>query len=351
MNSKLFLSILQCFIALLLFISCGKEKEPEVVPQYGSPKTIDRDSITRKPTTVEKSTKLVYESTLDGGYDIYVINADGTNMKRLTHNMGKNRFPTWSPDGSKIAFNSNRNIRSFYEIFIMDADGGNTTKVPSVPGWNGRMDWSPDSTRILFETGIKGNFDIFTISLDGTGIVNLSKNPSWDGMPNWSHDGTKIVFVSQRDGDNEIFVMNADGSNQVQLTHNKTKDITPAWSPDGTKIAFVSDRDHSFEVNVKPPSQDIEPGSPEFLERAMQSKKIHDIFVMNADGSNPVNITRYPNNDFKPTWSPDGSRIAFISIRDGKRELFSMNSDGTEVIPITNNDSMDENPDWGPLPK
>ncbi|MFC1573555.1 hypothetical protein ACFL30_00060 [Candidatus Latescibacterota bacterium] len=350
MYSKLLPSLLFCVSTSLLFISCGKE-ETEVVPHYGLQKTVDRDSITRKPTKMEKSTKIAYESTLNGGYDIYTINADGTNLKQLTRNMEKNRFPTWSPDGSKIIFSSSRNRKTSFEFFIMNADGSNHTRLPFVKGWCGRPGWSPDGKKVLFDAGLKGNFEIFTMNLDGTDLVNISNNPSWDGMADWSPDGTKILFVSNRDVDHEIFVMNTDGTNVIKLTDNEYKDTTPSWSPDGTQIVFVSDRDHKFEVEVKPLSKDEDPGSPEFLERAMQSKRDHDIFVMNADGSNPVNITRYPNNDFKPTWSPDGTRIAFISIRDGKRELFSMNSDGSEVVPITNNDSMDEYPDWGPMPK
>ena len=144
--------------------------------------------------------------------------------------------------------------------------------------------------------------------------------------------------------------MNADGSNQVNITNNEARDTMPAWSPDGTKIAFVSDRDHVAEEVVEQPKAE-EVGDPEYLAKAMKARKKHDIFVMNADGSNPVNLTKFPNNDFYPTWSPDGTRIAFISIREGKRELYSMAADGSDVIALTNNNSMDEEPSWSPFLK
>lgn len=336
--------------AAFLVLSCGKSEEPEVQPQYGMPKS-QKQEPKRKPTEMEKSTKIAFESTLSGGYDIWTINADGTDPMQLTRRSEHNRFPSWSPDGTKIVFVSNRLKRSTFTIFIMNADGSKPVKISDIPGWNGHPEWSPDGTRIAFDSSSPGNFEIMVMNADGSNPVNLTNHPSLDSSPSWSPDGTKIAFFSDRDGNEEIYVMNADGSGQVNLTNNRYADTSPAWSPDGTKIAFVSTRDHVSSVNVEPPSKDEIGMGPEYLEKAMQSKRKHDVFAMNADGSNPVNLTRYNNNDFKPTWAPDGSRIAFISIRDGRRDIFSMNPDGTDIMRITDDDAMQEYPDWGPKQK
>lgn len=336
--------------AAFLILSCGKSEESEVQPQYGMPKP-QKQELRRKPTEMEKSTKIAFESTLSGGYDIWTINADGTDLRQLTRRSERNRFPSWSPDGTKIVFVSNQLKRSTFTIFIMNADGSNQVKISDIPGWNGHPEWSPDGTRIAYDSSSSGNIEIMVMKADGSNPVNLTNHPSRDSAPSWSPDGKKIAFISDRDGNEEIYTMNADGSGQVNLSNNKYSDDSPAWSPDGTKIAFVSTRDHVAGVEVEPPKMDEMALGPEYLEKAMQSRRTYDIFVMDADGSNPINLTHYSNNDFKPTWAPDGSRIAFISIRDGRRDVFSVNPDGTDVMRVTDDDAMQEYPDWGPKMK
>lgn len=341
-DKKIFPMIVYC-VAFIVFFSCGNNE--------GSEKTSDGKQKTksRNYSTMESSTKIAYESTLNGSYDIYTINADGTDIKQLTSNQGRNRFPSWSPDGSKIVFASTRRRRNTLDIFVMNADGTNTVIITQIPGWNGHPVWSPDGSRIAFETARDKNFEIFIMNADGSDPVNLTNNQAHDSKPCWSPDGSKILFVSQRDGNQEIYVMNADGSNQVNLTQDGGRDTMPYWSPDGTKIAYVSDRDHKAEEIVEMPSKDEVRFGPEYLAKAMKARRKHDIFTMNADGSNQVNITNYPHNDFKPTWSPDGKRISFVSIRAGKREIFTMEADGSDVVAVTNNEAMDEEPSWSPF--
>ncbi|MCE5250376.1 hypothetical protein LLG96_09165 [bacterium] len=350
MKTTIIIPVIISFIILMICVSCGKDEKTENTPNIAPSQTV-QSPMGRKPVEMETSTRIACESTIGGGYDIYTMRADGTDPVRLTANQGRNRFPAWSPDGSKIVFVSNRRIPQFYDILIMNSDGSNQTKIVDGFGWNGHPSWSPDGTKIAYDTGIDKNLEIYVMNTDGSNRVNLTRNPDWDSMPCWSPDGSKIAFVSERDGNQEIYVMNADGSNQVNLTRNETGDSLPSWSPDGTKIAFVSDRDFVPVEDVKPPSRDEVILGDEYLEKAMKAKRKTDIFVMNADGSNPVNLTNYPNNDTKPTWSPDGSRIAFISIRNAKRELFTMAADGSDVQQLTKNEDMEEYPAWSPFLK
>ena len=139
----------------------------------------------------------------------------------------------------------------------------------------------------------------------------------------------QIAFASNRDGDLEIYVMDADGGNLRKLTNNSDGDADPVWSPDGKRIAFKSDRDGHVNAHGFPTA---------------------DIYVMDADGSNQQNLTNNPNNDWDPSWSPDGKRIAFTSRRDGpfNIEVYVMDADGSNLQNLSNHPFDDRNPSWSP---
>ncbi len=276
------------------------------------------------------NTQIVFE-TLIGvvpNWEIYVINADGTNHVRLTHHPSTDRWPCWSPDGTKIAFASTRDGDS--DIYMMNSDGTGVVNLTNHPRSPDSMpSWSPDGTKIAFESWRDFNQpEIYVMNADGTHPVNLTFHLQRDSMPSWSPDGTKIAFVSRRtrfDADiplnNEIYVMNADdGADLTRLTFSPFTDWFPSWSPDGTKIAFMSSRDENFEI-----------------------------YVMNADGTNPVNLTNHPSGDGHPSWSPDGTKIAFDSRRGNNGEIYVMNADGTHQVRLTSNRVSDLSPSWSPI--
>ena len=182
---------------------------------------------------------------------------------------------------------------------------------PTVVPLTGKIAWV--STR----TGKK---DIWAQNPDGTTPQNLTAGSVGDNSdPQFSSDGSKIAFVSVRDGNQEIYTMNADGSNVKRLTNNNpAHDTHPTWSPDDSRIAFASDRISGF----------------------------NDIWVMNSDGTNPVNITQTPGNDRDPAWGT--SRIAFVSNRSGDDEIYTMNTDGTGLTRLTNSLGSDWSPAWSP---
>ena len=143
----------------------------------------------------------------------------------------------WSPDGTKIAFQS-----GLGEVYVADADGTNVRK--STPGetfwWS--LNLSPDGTQILlYDVGDSDNendMDIYVQDIYDTDRKNLTQNPAFDFAATWSSDGTKIAFESNRDGNVDIYVMDSDGTNLQNLTQNPTSDVGATWSSDGTKIAF-----------------------------------------------------------------------------------------------------------------
>ena len=170
------------------------------------------------------------------------MNADGTNQVRITNNAATDANPTWSPDGSKIAFYTNRDAGN-YEIYSMNADGTNPTRLTNNVAFDYQPAWSPDGRKIAFVSTRDGNYEIYTMNSDGSNQQNITKDPGFDGTPAWSPDGTKIAFSSFRTGNYEIFTMNADGTNQTQITNNAATDTDPTWSPDGSRICFASYRD------------------------------------------------------------------------------------------------------------
>jgi Tol biopolymer transport system component len=189
--------------------------------------------------------------------EIFVMNTDGSGVTRLTNGSDNSSFlPTWSPDGRRIAFQSTT-FGSFgggsnaVDIFAMDADGSNVVRLTDDPGFALGPKWSPDGSRIAFSSTRDGDEELYVMNADGSNPRRLTHNPGLDQQPTWSPDGTRIAFTSDRDADpqidgRDIYVMNAaDGQGLVRLTNDPAYDAGPAWSPDGLRIAFASGRDGS----------------------------------------------------------------------------------------------------------
>jgi dipeptidyl aminopeptidase/acylaminoacyl peptidase len=165
------------------------------------------------------------------------MNADGTNQVQLTHDTVPDRHPKWSPDGTKIAFES---YRGNWEIYVINADGTAETRLTNDSAYDFEPDWKPDGTKIAWRTGrFDGVGDIATMNPDGTGIVNLTNDPAYDREPGWSPDGTKIVYASVQGSNFDIRVMNADGTGKVWITTNPASDYDPDWAAGTSTPAFT----------------------------------------------------------------------------------------------------------------
>lgn len=257
-------------------------------------------------------THIAFDSDREGKAGIYVMNADGSNLTRVSSSTGDEFFPSWSPDGSRLAFVSLRDGDP--EIFVMNADGSQPTNLTENNEFDGLPAWSPDGTRIAFVS--LGAMKV--MNADGSGVA-ISPWASANYGPVWSPDSTRFVYATLSPG-SLIYAVAADGSSQTQLTSGPPDDLSPSWSPDGRQIAFTSTRDGNAEI-----------------------------YVMNANGSGLVNLTRNPGQDFSPAWSPDGAWIAFVSKRDGNREIYVMRTDGTAQTRLTDSPNGDFAPAWSPV--
>ena len=261
--------------------------------------------------------RIALHSDRDGDFDIYVMNADGSDAIQLTRNSAGDFEPRWSPDGRRIAFSSDRD--GDFDIYVMNTDGSSVVQLTDSPTKDTGPSWSPDGRRIIFSSELDEDWnEIYAMNADGSDVVRLTDNMgAYSTSPSWSPDGLLIAFQSDRDGDFDIYVMNADGSDVTQITDNSVGDFEPRWSPDGRHIAFSSGRD-----------------------------EYREIYVMTADGSDVTQLTSNLSRTTNPSWSSDGRRIAFSSGRDEYQEIYVVNADGSDVVPVTNNRAVDGSPVW-----
>ena len=265
-------------------------------------------------------TKIAFISLRDGNAEIYVVDGDGRNQRRLTVNPARDESPAWSPDGKKIAFVSNRNNvnKDRMQIWVIDADGKNPIRLTDGLV-DANPDWSPDGKKIVYDT-----FDVpkdHNLAPGGITVMDADGNNKRvirrGGIhPSWSPDGKRIAFISFRNGDvPQLNVMDADGRNRLRLTRDFVHKRLPSWSHDGRRIAYVGD-------NV--------------------------IWVVDSDGGNPRELTSHVTEEH-PTWPPDSESIAFTSFgRDpGIIGIYTVDvTSGAVDALLSDPASWNGDPDW-----
>ena len=251
-------------------------------------------------------------------YEIYVMDADGGNRENLSNHPVDDKEPDWSPDGTKIAFISNRN-GGVYQVYVMDADGSNQVRLTDGPWEKREPDWSPDGGKIAF-TVYAALAHIDVMDADGANRRRFEDEAS---DPSWSPDGGEMAFVSWRENHFGIYVIGADGQRAQRVARGDGHG--PTFSPDGRRIAF-------YESDIG----------------------IRHIYVMDTDGKNRRKLTRNQGHHSRPTWSPDGEAIAYMVSKNlgfADAQIHLMTADGKHLKRLSKGQAgIDFDPDFNRVP-
>ncbi|MFC1618949.1 TolB family protein [Candidatus Neomarinimicrobiota bacterium] len=295
------------------------------------------------PTNGGYSDTIFFISDRDGHNQIYAMDMDGSNQRRITRDTLDYYHPQFSPDGSRILFYSH--VTGNDEIFTMDTSGNDLHNLSNTPGNDNMAQFSPDGAMIVFTSDRDGGREIYSMNADGSGQTRLTDNTYPDYCPTYSPDGTKIIFYQVRVtngtpelslpytsnniphslttyGSYEVYKMDADGGNLTRLTPEgtythqldftmdysvNTHSATPRFSPDGSKIVFTS-----YTMNLG-----------------------FDVHMMDANGHHATQLTTGGTANCEPYFTPDGEKILFRTHRAGSYDLYTMDLDGGNLTNLT----------------
>jgi TolB protein len=212
----------------------------------------DQLAFATDPAWSPDGTRLAFwgQGAHDTDIEIWVVDADGTDLHAVTSAIGDESMPAWSPDGKRLAYMAG--VESA-DLFTMAADGTDIRQVTATPDlFEANPAWLPDGRIVFDRAGGKVAPDVYVMNADGTNVVRLTDAPRYDGAPAVSHDGSMIAFTSDRDGPRALWVMQAVGSGEREVTDSEVFSSSD-WSPDGRWIAFDSIVDHAFHIVVVAP--------------------------------------------------------------------------------------------------
>ncbi|MBN2304233.1 MAG: protein kinase [Anaerolineae bacterium] len=266
------------------------------------------------------SQRIAFDSERDSTYDIYVMNVDGTNLHSITSMSGAERGPSWSPDGTKIAYYGAASPEGPFDIFITDLDGTNSHNLTQTDTVDERYPtWSPDGKQLAFHSDAGGDWDIYIINADGSGLHAITENDVDDLGPDWSPEGTQIAYHTRAWSDTyQIAIVDVNTLDARRITTGTDRATFPTWSPDGTQIAFT-----------------------------ILSSDGTNIAVINTDGTNLRRLTTAPETDSFPDWSPDGLTIIYQSGDPGESGIFTIPVAGGTSQALTGRQS-NYLPEWEP---
>lgn len=297
---------------LLVGTSCAPDEPPGA----------SSDAVSSRKPTPDRS-----RITFGHNGDIYVMNADGSSLRRLTAGARyDDRDPTWSPDGSKILFvRAMNSVTSGGNLYVANATADGLTNLSALTkgGRDSSPAWSPDGSKMAFVREQRDGMGsaLWTMNADGTAAKSLvDQGPA--NAPAWSPDGSRIAFegfkVSTHDMfDSDIYIMNSDGSGIALLTGSLDDELNPSWSPDGTRVAYER---HPL-------------GG---------SDNLSDIVVADVDGLDSTTLAESVEEEQLPTWSPDGSRMAFVRRFSDRAAILVTDLDQPSPQVLTQGKSADD---------
>ena len=265
--------------------------------------------------------KIAFDSNRSGNHQIYTMDSNGGNIKRITHHEGRDLEPAWSPNGRQIAFHSYRIGKKRSEIYVIDADGTNERNLTNHPASDWAPAWSPDGSHIVFESDRdeKENLNLFIMEADGRNVRRLT-DMEFASRPAWSPDGNWILFeahLDQNDLSRQIYVIRPDGTRMKQIsqpTHRQK--VSAVWSPDGKRILYMETEnfqtDGFFPMIASVPN----PGN-----KTVQAEPI------------PIPLEHFDTIDF----STDGESVLFTGKEDNHWNIYRFQLADSKLIQLTDN--------------
>ncbi len=261
---------------------------------------------------------IAFTSDRTGFKEIWAMDYDGQNQRRITGHRSTSMSPAWSPAGDALAYTS------FFNgppgIYLADINTNRKTPIVTSGSMNTTPTFSPEGNRVVFARSVDGNVEIFTSDRSGGGMRRLTHSGAIDTNPAWSPRGGQIAFTSSRAGNPHIYLMDPEGANQQRLTFEGDYNDGAAWSPEGDLIAYTSRRGGRFQIAIT-----------------------------NVVTLATRVVTSGPGENESPTFSPDGRKIAFVSRRSGTKQIYIMDIDGSNVRQVTREGNNDM-PDWSRIP-
>ena len=316
------------------------------------------------------SSKLVFQSVIIRGktkdWEIFTYDLVTKTKVNVSNRASFDADPAFSPDGNQIVFNSDRDDN--FELYLMESDGSNVRRLTDHPAWDSHPVFSPDGTQIIFNSNRENeNSDLYLMNLDGGSITKLTAWQSEEeiGPGCWSPDGTKIALISNHNGNDDVYVMTVEPKlPRVFLAEDDSNVRAASHSPDGRQTVYeVEMEDNSGELRIR----DDESGEVRTLlktaypnlhpawsvdgRRIVFQNKLDgqtDLFSIDADGKNLSKLTNDPTNDGIASWSSDGTKIAYTVDNFGRTQIFSLELATDQHRPLTEKIGWEGDPAWSP---